>query len=163
MPSADLQQPMREAQRAQSNRRELAERIAGAVPRDGTVQPIEGLYLHRVSSPTELGHGVSRPAFCVIAQGSKEVWLGETCYRYDPAHFLVVTAALPVAGRVTEASAERPYLGLVLRLDPALVGSVVAEAGHPETCSDCHHPGDRRELVGCGLARCRGPTGATAG
>jgi AraC-like DNA-binding protein len=31
---------------------------------------------------------------------------------------------------VTEASEERPYLGLVLRLDPALVGSVMVEAGH---------------------------------
>jgi AraC-like DNA-binding protein len=31
---------------------------------------------------------------------------------------------------VTEASEERPYLGLVLGLDPALVGSVMVEAGH---------------------------------
>jgi AraC-like DNA-binding protein len=67
----------------------------------------------------------------VIAQGSKEVLLGGDRYRYDPAHYLITTAALPIATRITRASEERPYLGVVLGLDPALVGSVMVEAGHP--------------------------------
>jgi AraC-like DNA-binding protein len=120
-----------EEPRAQAGRDELVERIARAVREDGTVETLEGLYLARSSSPTELGHSVSTPAFCVIAQGSKEILLGDELYRYDPNHYLVTAAALPVAGRVTEASEERPYLGVVLRLDPALVGSVLVEAGHP--------------------------------
>jgi AraC-like DNA-binding protein len=66
----------------------------------------------------------------VIAQGSKEVLLGDDCYRYDADHYLITAAALPTATRVTEASEERPYLGVVLELDPALVGSVMVEAGH---------------------------------
>jgi AraC-like DNA-binding protein len=66
----------------------------------------------------------------VIAQGSKEILLGDNRYRYDPAHYLIATAALPIASRVAEASPERPYLGLVLKLDPTLVGSVLVEAGH---------------------------------
>jgi AraC-like DNA-binding protein len=67
----------------------------------------------------------------VIAQGSKEVLLGEDCYRYDANRYLITAAALPTATRVTETSEERPYLGVVLGLDPALVGSVMVEAGHP--------------------------------
>jgi AraC-like DNA-binding protein len=67
----------------------------------------------------------------MIAQGSKEVLLGSDCYRYDADRYLITAAALPVATRVIEASEERPYLGLVLGLDPALVGSVMVEAGHP--------------------------------
>ena len=122
-----------EANRVQASREELVERIARAIREDGTVEPLEGLHLNRSSSPTELGHGVSEPAFCVIAQGSKEILLGDNRYRYDPAHYLITTAALPVAVRITEASKERPYLGLVLRLDPTLVGSVMVEAGHPAT------------------------------
>jgi AraC-like DNA-binding protein len=81
--------------------------------------------------PRNSGPGVYGPAFCVIAQGTKEVLLGENRYRYDPARYLVSTAALPVAAHVTEASREKPYLGLLLRLDPALVGSVVVEASQP--------------------------------
>jgi AraC-like DNA-binding protein len=74
---------------------------------------------------------VSDPAFCVIAQGSKEVLLGDHRYRYDPAHYLIATAALPVASRITEASPERPFLSVLLKLDPTLVGSVMVEAAHP--------------------------------
>jgi AraC-like DNA-binding protein len=68
---------------------------------------------------------------CVIAQGSKEVLLGDDLYRYDADRYLITAAALPTATRVTGASEERPYLGIVLGLDPVLVGSVMAEAGHP--------------------------------
>jgi AraC-like DNA-binding protein len=57
--------------------------------------------------------------------------LGDDRYRYDPAHYLIATATLPVAVQITEASEERPYLGLVLEFDPTLVGSVMVEAGHP--------------------------------
>ena len=120
-----------EAHRVQASREELVVRMADAIREDGTVEPLEGLQLRRASSPTELGHGVSYPALCLIAQGSKEILLGDNRYRYDPAHYLITTAALPITSRISEAEEERPYLGLVLRLDPTLVGSVMVEAGQP--------------------------------
>src|SRR5919112_3058500 len=120
-----------EACRARVGRDELAELVARATGEDGTVEVPGGLRLLRRSSPTPKDHGVSSPAFCVIAQGSKEVWLGDDCYRYDADHYLITAAALPTATRITEASEERPYLGVVLGLDTALVGSVMVEAGHP--------------------------------
>src|SRR5438067_5795726 len=119
-----------ETQRAYAYREELAERIARAIAADGTAEPLSGLHLNRSSTPTEPLHGVTRPSFCVIAQGSKEVLLGDSRYRYDAAHYLLATVELPVTGQVIEASAERPYLSLRLELDPALVGSVMVEAGH---------------------------------
>ncbi len=121
----------REARRAQAGRDELAERVARAVREDGAVEAPGGLRLLRQSSPTQEDHGVSSPAFCVIAQGSKEVWLGDDCYRYDADRYLIAAAALPTASRITGASEERPFLGLVLELDPTLVGSVMVEAGYP--------------------------------
>ena len=110
---------------------ELIERIDRLVPDEGIAEPLEGLMLRRAVAPTEVGHGVTEPSFCVIAQGGKEIFLGDRCYRYDPAHYLVATAAVPIATRITDASPERPYLGVVLRLDPALVASVMVEAGRP--------------------------------
>jgi AraC-like DNA-binding protein len=124
-------QSEREADRAQAGRDELVERIARAVGEDGAVELPAGLRLLRASSPTPTSHGISSLAFCMIAQGSKEVLLGDDCYRYDANRYLITAAALPIATRITEASEERPYLGLVLGLDPALVGSVMVEAGHP--------------------------------
>jgi AraC-like DNA-binding protein len=120
----------REARRAQANRRELVERIARAVPKDGRAEPLTGLQLHRESSTQKWIHSVAVPAFAVIAQGSKQVSLGDDSYQYDPMHYLLVTADLPVATCVLEASQEQPYLSLAMRLDPTLVGSVMVEAGH---------------------------------
>jgi AraC-like DNA-binding protein len=131
MDSLSRQQVEYEPQRAQANRQELVERIARAIREDGRVEPLNGLYLNRVSSPTEPVHGVSDPSFCVIAQGSKEVFLGENRYQYDPAHYLLTTVELPIVSQVLEASKEQPYLSVRLHLDPTLVGSVLVEANVP--------------------------------
>ena len=118
-----------EISRAQANQQELVERIAHAMPHDGTTQVLPGLYFNRVSAPTQPHYGVSDPAFCVIAQGSKEILLGDNLYRYDPAHYLLATVELPIISQLTSASKEQPYLSLRLRLDPNLVSSVIVEAG----------------------------------
>ena len=120
----------REAQLMQANREELVERIGRAMRADGTTQPFPGLHLYRRSSPLQLLHGVSEPSVAVIAQGSKEVLLGENRYRYGPSQYLLATVELPTIRRVLEASKERPYLSLRLELAPTLVGSVMLEAGH---------------------------------
>jgi len=63
----------------------------------------------------------------VIAQGSKEVLLGDSRYRYDPDHYLITTLELPLVTQILEATPEQPYLGLIMELTPALVGSVMEE------------------------------------
>ncbi len=124
-------QTKREADRSQANREELTERIAQAIRQDGTIEPLKGLHFNRASTPSECVHSVSIPAFCVIAQGCKEVFLGSDRYQYDPMHYLLATAELPIASQILEASQEKPYLSLRLDLDPTLVGSVMVEAGYP--------------------------------
>lgn len=120
----------REAQRLQSSREELVERINHIAREDGEIQPLKGLYLARVSVSLEKFHSVLEPSFCVIAQGSKEVLLGDSRYQYDPFHYLLTTIELPRASQVLEASRERPYLSLRLELEPQLVSSVMVEAGY---------------------------------
>ena len=131
MDSPSLQPGAYEAQHAQANRAELVARIARAIPDDGRVEPLKGLYLFRASLPTELLHSVYTPAFCVIAQGRKEVFLGEERYQYDPAHYLLTTVELPVVSQIREASKAQPYLSVRLQLDPALVGLILVEADLP--------------------------------
>lgn len=120
----------REVLRMQANRAELAERLARAVPHDGRVEPLQGLFFNRCSTPIGPVHAIAQPCLCVVAQGSKEVHLGEAPYPYNPFHYLLITAPLPLVGHVLEASVERPYLSLRLVLDATLVSSVMVEAGH---------------------------------
>jgi AraC-like DNA-binding protein len=119
----------REAKRTQSNREELAERIAQALPDDGTLDVSSGFRLARSSRPTEPIHSMYQPAFCVVAQGRKQALLGEEVFRYDPGHYLIYTIDLPLTFQVEEASKERPYLGFRLNLDSSLVASVMMESG----------------------------------
>ncbi|TME10950.1 MAG: AraC family transcriptional regulator, partial [Chloroflexi bacterium] len=123
-------QAEREAELMQANREELVERIARAMRQDGTAQPLQGLHLYRHSFSLEQVYSVVEPSLCVVAQGSKEVLLGESRYRYDPFHYLLVTVDLPNVGQVLQASKERPFLSLRLELAPTLVGEVLLEAGH---------------------------------
>jgi hypothetical protein len=94
------QQAEREAVLLQANREELVERIARAMRADGTAQPLPGLHLYRHSFPPEQVYSVVEPSVCVVAQGSKEFLLGESRYRYDPFHYLLVTVDLPYVGQV---------------------------------------------------------------
>lgn len=114
----------------EAQREELLERLVQAVREDGVIQPLPGLHLARASAPHGPLHGVTMPSFCVVAQGSKEVLLGDHRYRYDPFHYLLATIEAPSVSRILEASKEQPYLSIRLDLPPALVGSVMTEAGY---------------------------------
>ncbi len=119
----------RDARRIQADQEELADRIARATPREGTVEVQPGLHFRRCSRPTERLHSFSKPSFCVIAQGSKELVVGDDHFRYDPAHYMISTVELPMIGQIVEASPERPYLGFWLVLEPSVVTSVMVESG----------------------------------
>jgi AraC-like DNA-binding protein len=127
-----IQQAEHEEQRVLAGRSELVERIGRVMRADGIAQPLPGLHLARSSSPLVPAHGVFKPSLCVIAQGGKEILLGESRYRYDPFHYLLTTVDLPYTGQVLEASKARPYLSLQLELAATLVSSVLVEAGHTQ-------------------------------
>lgn len=119
----------REAQRVQSNREELLERMALALPGHGSMEALDGLFLARLTKPTESPLALFQPALCFVVQGGKQVLVGDDVLWYDPGHYLLFTVDLPVIFRVEEASEERPYFGMRLDLDPTLVASVMMEAG----------------------------------
>lgn len=124
------QQAEREARRMQANREELVERIAQVVRDDGSSQPLPGVHLARATAPMGRIPSVLEPSFCVIAQGSKEVLLGDSRYQYDPYHYLLTTVGLPRISQILEATPAQPYLSLRLELSPTLVGAVMMESGH---------------------------------
>src|SRR3984893_14052085 len=79
--------------------------------------PIPGLHLSRYSSPTQPGQGVQCPTLAIVAQGTKQLMLGDETFTYDPGHYLVVSLDLPLSGRITAASKAKPFLGMSLDLD----------------------------------------------
>src|SRR5215217_2751689 len=119
----------RQSRRMEADRAELVERIERALPRDGVAEPQPGVYLSRFTTTADLVHGFLEPCFCVIAQGAKALTFGDEVFRYGPAQYMISTVGLPMTAQVLEASVDRPYLGLRLTLDPAVVASAMVESG----------------------------------
>jgi hypothetical protein len=67
---------------------------------------------------------VQCPTLAIVAQGSKQIMLGDEPFTYDPSHYLVVSIDLPVSGRVTAASKSTPFLGMSLDLDVKQIPSL---------------------------------------
>src|SRR6266436_2525372 len=116
-------------QRIKINKAEMVERISRAVSNDGLLEAFPGVVLGRFSKPTERVYSVFKPSFCIIAQGSKQMLLGEETFRYDPGHYLISTVVLPIVSNVVEATEEHPYLGFQLNLNATVVASVMMESG----------------------------------
>jgi AraC-like DNA-binding protein len=120
---------VRASQRIEALQEELRDRIVASTPGDGSFEPLKGLHLNRRSKPSKPIHGVSEPSICILAQGEKVILLGEDQFRYHKLQYLIVTAELPIVGQIIDASEERPYCGVRLDFDPALIGSVMVETG----------------------------------
>lgn len=88
---------------------------------------IPRLTLMRSETATEPAQTVMEPMLCVVLQGRKRAMLGDATFEYHPAQYLVVSVGLPVSGQITEASADTPYLAIGLRLDPAMLASLLLD------------------------------------
>lgn len=117
-----------EKKRMQINREEMIERMTRIASEDSLLEVYPGIFIYQSSKPSENDIYVLKPAFCVIAQGSKDVLLNDELFHYDSGHYLISTLDLPVKSNVVEASREKPYLNLRIDLDPALIASVMIES-----------------------------------
>jgi AraC-like DNA-binding protein len=119
-----------DSERRQADRDELISQVARHCPQDGIAEAMPGLWVYRSSAPFGPICRASEAAFCLIAQGRKEVLLGQHRYSYGASQYLLSTAGLPLVSHIVDATPERPFLGVKLLLDPALVTSVLVEAAH---------------------------------
>ncbi len=110
----------------------LVEKIARWTEKaDKADTAIPALSLRRYAAPTEPANYLHEPSICLSVQGAKRVLLGEDVYRYDAHHFLISSVDLPVVAQVLEASREKPYLGLMLKLDKRVIAQLMVDSNLP--------------------------------
>jgi AraC-like DNA-binding protein len=123
--------------RAVELRTDLAGKIAFFVgSEERQVTGVPGLTLTRRTGPTTPTSGTYEPSVCVVAQGRKRVTLGQTMFIFDESRFLLASLDLPIIGQVIEASEEKPYLGLLLKLEMSVVRELLSREEIPPTSSD---------------------------
>ena len=71
------------------------------------------------------------PSVVLVAQGAKQLQVGDEAYTYDIERFLVTSLDLPAVSRVLDACPERPCLGLVFKLDLRIIAELIAQSSLP--------------------------------
>ena len=95
------------------------------------VTAVPGLSLFRRDEPTDPISGMYEPSICLVAQGAKRVLLGDDTYAYDAHHYLITSVHLPTVVQIIEASPEKPYLGLRLKLDQREISQLMVDSNLP--------------------------------
>jgi len=110
-------------------RQELAAMIDRYSEKDTVSQTIiPKLSLMKSETKRVKASTVYMPSLCLIVQGKKEIFLDYELYTYSPSEYLAVSVELPVVGQITEASKEKPYLGLSIELDPLAISEMLVHA-----------------------------------
>jgi AraC-like DNA-binding protein len=137
--------PSIEADRREAVRATLAASIARWTDVDGEafVTAIPSLGFYRRTTPTAPTSCMYDPSVAVMVQGSKRVLLGDDTYMYEECQFLVTSVDLPVIGEIIEASPEKPFLVLVMKIDQRVVTELMVEGRLPPS---------RGEPTGRGMA-----------
>jgi len=87
---------------------------------------VPGLLLSRRTAPTTSTSVTYEPSVAVVAQGRKRADLGRATFVFDETHYLLTSIDLPIVSQVLEASPERPFLCLMLKLEMPIVRELVA-------------------------------------
>jgi AraC-like DNA-binding protein len=88
---------------------------------------IPALTLHRRKAPTEPLHCIYNLGLGIVAQGDKQVLLGDESIDYGPGQSMLTTIDLPVVSHVTRASAAAPFLGKMQMLDVRTIVQMASE------------------------------------
>jgi AraC-like DNA-binding protein len=110
----------------------LAEAIGKIAQIDGdhaTANP--ALTLHRRHAVTDPLHCIYGLGLGLVAQGDKQVLLGDEMIAFSPGRSMLTTVDLPVVSHVTLASVQRPFLGMLLTLDTRVILQLASEMEVP--------------------------------
>lgn len=89
--------------------------------------PVKRVYTAKYS---HVGDYVKRPwraSLAIIAQGRKEVILENEIFRCDQAHYTATPIPLPVTSRVAEAAPDKPFLGILIEIEPNMLNEVARQ------------------------------------
>lgn len=106
----------------------LIDAIGACFQQEGLYEShIPGLKMYRCDSDIPRQPAIYHPSLCVVAQGDKQIWFGDYSHTYDAEHYLLNSMTFPIEAAVMNASADTPYLGLILEIDATIVSQLMAK------------------------------------
>lgn len=98
------------------------------------------LMIRAADAPTGPMPALFEPKFYLLLQGAKRMTIGGETVDCTPGTCAVAAVGLPFTSQVTQASTERPYLGVELKLDAGIVAGLLLDVsdraeGHSRSIS----------------------------
>jgi AraC-like DNA-binding protein len=95
----------------------MATLLAQLAPTEGfTMSALDDVKFMRANGPVARTPVLYEPCICIVVQGRKRGYLGDTVFAFDAQRYLVVSVPLPFETE-TQATLAEPLLGLAIRID----------------------------------------------
>lgn len=88
---------------------------------------VPGLRMMIQESPHGDLHSIYRPLVCLVLQGKKSLVVGTQEATFTAGQSVIVSADMPVTGRIVQADRTAPYLAVAVELDAGMVKEIAAE------------------------------------
>jgi AraC-like DNA-binding protein len=91
--------------------------------------PVPGLRMICAEAPSGKMHSIYRPLMCLVLQGAKHMTVGREDRLLSAGQVAIVSADMPVIGRIVRASRDEPYLAIAVELEMTLLREMAAQMG----------------------------------
>ena len=95
--------------------------------KDGDALP--NLTVLQISEVSEFDSVVYKPVVCLVLEGAKQTTIGHQSVTLRAGDALIVSHDLPVQSRIISASADKPYLALIVSLELGVLRSLYEQIG----------------------------------
>lgn len=89
--------------------------------------PINGLVIYHSDHPFSYENVIQEPSICIVVKGEREVQLGKQYYLFDERHFMFCPVNVPMCGKIKQATPEKPFMVLSMKIDLQAVNKILLE------------------------------------
>ncbi|MGX2956492.1 AraC family transcriptional regulator N-terminal domain-containing protein [Ursidibacter arcticus] len=105
---------------------QIIDKLLPLVPKNQFWQtPIDGLVIQHADCPMPVVNTILEPRICIVLQGERKICIGDQCTLFSNQYFMFCPINVPLSVEVVEASLEKPYLMITMKIDLKMVASIV--------------------------------------
>ena len=109
-----------------SPKMQIIDKLLPLVPKNQIWQtPIDGFVIQHADRPTPVANTILEPRICIVLQGERKICVGDQCTLFSNKYFMFCPVNVPLSVEVVEASPEKPYLMMTMKIDLKMVTSIV--------------------------------------
>jgi AraC-like DNA-binding protein len=108
---------------------ETADLMNGLAKQEGLNDTcIQGVRIYKATQSSPRTPLLYNQGMIIVGQGAKQVFLGDSEYRYDPDHYLVLSVPIPAECEATATETE-PFLAIIVDINLTQLNTIIGKMG----------------------------------